>query len=95
MKTRNPLTSHFSFIRVPLVPLLALASVACGAAPESQGVDTASPSAVEEGADAGPAAQVQGALDPVEPSDPRPTHGPVPGVAPLGGLLPDQPPPSR
>jgi hypothetical protein len=95
MKTRNRLTRHFSFLRVSLISMLALASIACGAAPGSQGeegVESSPPSAVDEGADAGSAAPVQARPDPIEPVTP----GLPQGEEPVGaGLRPDHPPPAR
>jgi hypothetical protein len=89
MKTRNLHPRLFTSIFNGLLPLLALASTACGAAPGSQGdepVESAPPSPEEDGNDAGSAAQAQ-EPDPTGVVDPGPQR-----TAPLhaSGLRSDQ-----
>jgi hypothetical protein len=79
MKTRNLHPRLFTLTFTCLLPLLALASTACGAAPGSQGDEpapSASASPVEDGTDAGTTAQAQGEPDPtgvVDPGGVQPT----------------------
>jgi hypothetical protein len=70
MKTRNLHPRLFTLTFTSLLPLLALASTACGAAPGSQGDEpaTSAPaSAVEEGTDSGAIPAAPGEPEPSAP----------------------------
>jgi hypothetical protein len=92
MKTRTLHPRLSTLTLTCLLPLLALASTACGAAPDARGdepVESTPPSPVEEGSDAGSPAQAQGGQEPTGPLDPglqrsAPAHA--------AGLRPDQAP---
>jgi hypothetical protein len=91
MKTRNLHSRLFTLTLTSLLPLLALASTACGGAPGPQGdepVESAPPLPVEDGTDSGSTAPVQGEQDPtaVVVPDPRPAPPHT------GGLRNDQAP---
>ena len=96
MKTRNSFNGRFTLVLTGLVSLLALTCAACGAAPDSQGeerVETAPASAVDDGSDAGPAAQDLGLQDPTSPVAPGPVRSAPPGAdCPVQlGSGPDEP----
>ncbi len=83
MKTRNSFNGRFTLVLTGLVSLLALTCAACGAAPDPQGeerVETAPASAVDDGSDAGPAAQDLGTQDPTAPVAPGPVRSAPQGV---------------
>lgn len=70
MNTRNLINGRFSLVSSTWLLALALGATACGAAPDSQGVESTTASADQQDSDAGLVEQVTGSGDLPGPADP-------------------------